>query len=238
MPNTITVRTRDGEMKLYDVEPEQPAKGAVIVIQEAFGVNNHIEDVTQRVAKLGYRAVAPHVFYRTGDPVLAYDDLQNVMPHIQAMTKAGVENDLDATVGYLSENGFLSAQTGIVGFCLGGSISFYAAVHHPFGAAVTFYGGGVGSGRFGYPSQIELAPQLQAPWLGLYGDTDQSIPIEEVEALRLAAAKAPVPTEIVRYPEGTHGFHCDVRESYHRQTAEDAWQRTVGWFDTHLAKKP
>jgi carboxymethylenebutenolidase len=222
-------------MPLYDAGPEGPLGAAIIVIQEAFGVNEHIEDVTRRFAGEGYRAVAPHLFHRSGDPRLGYEDIQQVMPHMQAVTESGLTNDLDATLSYLAGAGFESNQVGIVGFCLGGTVTFVAATRYPLGAAVTFYGGGIASGRFGTPSQIELAPNLVAPWLGLYGDRDQSIPVEEVEALREAAAKASVPTEVVRYPDAEHGFHCDARSSFHQSSSQDAWQRTLAWFQSYLS---
>jgi carboxymethylenebutenolidase len=232
---TVTVNTGDGDMGLYDAEQEGSAGAAVIVIQEAFGVNEHIEDVTRRFASEGYRAVAPHLFHRSGDPALGYEDIQQVMPHMQAVTEAGLMSDLDATLSYLADAGFESNQVGIVGFCMGGTVAFLAATRYPLGAAVTFYGGGIASGRFGTPSQIELAPDLLAPWLGLYGDRDQSIPVDEVEALREAAAKASVPTEVVRYSDAEHGFHCDARSSFHQASSQDAWQRTLAWFQSYLS---
>jgi carboxymethylenebutenolidase len=118
---------------------------------------------------------------------------------------------------------------------MGGTVSFLAAARHGLGAGVTFYGGGVAEGRFGMPSLVEMAPRLKTPWLGLYGDLDPSIPVEQVESLREAAAKAPVPTEIVRYPEAGHGFHCDARDSYDKASATDAWQRTLDLFEQHLS---
>ena len=98
MSTTVTVSTPEGDMPLYDAEPEGTPGAAVIVIQEAFGVNDHIEDVTRRFATEGYRAVAPHLFHRSGDPALGYDDIQQVMPHMQAVTEAGLAHDLDATL--------------------------------------------------------------------------------------------------------------------------------------------
>lgn len=234
MPETVTVTTPDGEMGLYDAPPEGDARAAVIVVQEAFGVNHHIEDVTRRFAGAGYRAVSPHLFHRTGDPTLPYDDFSQIMPHMQALSDKGIGDDLDATLAYLAGAGFEAGRVGIVGFCMGGTVSFYAAARYPLGAAVTFYGGGVAGGRFGYPSQVDEAPHLRTPWLGLYGDRDQSIPVEEVEQLRAAAGRATVATEVVRYPEADHGFHCDARASYHQPSAEDAWRRTLDWFGHHL----
>ncbi len=235
MAQTVTVDGTDG-MQLYDAEPAGAARGAVIVIQEAFGVTEHIEDVCRRFADAGYRAVAPHLFHRTGDPIIAYDDMASVMPQIGGLSAEGLEADIDASLEYLRGKGFSDPQVGIVGFCMGGSVVLFAAAHHALGAAVTFYGGGVTAGRFGMPPLAELAPSLRTPWLGLFGDQDQSIPTDQVEALREAAKNASVPTEVVRYPEAEHGFHCDARPSYHEASAKDGWARTLAWFDSHLAK--
>jgi len=236
MARTVTANGAEGAMDLYDAEPAGSARGAVIVIQEAFGVTDHIEDVSRRFAAAGYRAVAPHLFHRTGDPVIAYDDMQSVMPQLGGLTAEGLDADIVAALEYLRSAGFADRHIGIVGFCMGGSVVVFAAARHALGAAVTFYGGGVGAGRFGMPPLVELAPNLKTPWLGLFGDQDQSIPTDQVESLREAAKNAPVPTEVVRYPEAEHGFHCDARGSYHEASAEDAWARTLAWFESHLAK--
>jgi carboxymethylenebutenolidase len=236
MATTVSVATGDGEMGLYDVEPEGAPRGAVLVLQEAFGVNDHIEDVTRRFAKEGFRAVAPHLFHRSGDPVLDYGNFEKIMPHMQALSEAGLLADLDASLAYLSHAGFPALSVGVVGFCMGGSVTFLAAARRTLGAGVTFYGGGVAEGRFGMPPLVEMAPGLQTPWLGLYGDEDQGIPVDQVEALRQAAATAPVPTEIVRYADAGHGFHCDARpDSFHEASAEDGWGRTLDWFERYLA---
>jgi carboxymethylenebutenolidase len=236
MATTVNLATSDGEMALYDVEPEGAALGAVIVLQEAFGVNDHIEDVTRRFAGAGYRAVAPHLFHRSGDPALDYGNFEKIMPHMQALTEAGLLEDLDVALAYLADAGFAPLSVAVVGFCMGGSVVFLAAARRALGAAVTFYGGGVAEGRFGMPPLADMAPGLQTPWLGLFGDQDKGIPVDQVEALRTAAATAPVATEIVRYPEADHGFHCDGRpDSYHQPSAEDGWRRTLDWFGRHLA---
>jgi carboxymethylenebutenolidase len=236
MATTVSVGTSDGEMDLYDVEPQNEPRGAVLVLQEAFGVNDHIEDVTRRFAGEGYRAVAPHLFHRSGAPELEYGNFEKIMPHMQALSEAGLVADLDASLAYLAAAGFPAARVGVVGFCMGGTVSFLAAVRRPLGAAVTYYGGGVAEGRFGMPPLVELAPSLKTPWLGLFGDQDQGIPVDQVEALRRAAATAAVPTEIVRYPDAGHGFHCDARpDSYHEASAHDGWSRTLDWFERYLA---
>jgi carboxymethylenebutenolidase len=236
MSQTVSVDSAGSAMNVYESEPDGTARGAVVVIQEAFGVNEHIEEVCRRFSAAGYKAVAPHLFHRSGDAVIPYDDMQAVMPHMGALTREGLDADVDATLGHLAGAGFSGDKVGIVGFCLGGSVVMLAAARHALGAAVTFYGGGVATGRFGMPPLIELAPDLKTPWLGIFGDADQSIPTDQVEALREAAKKASVPTEVVRYPEAQHGFHCDARDSYHEVSAKDAWQRTLAWFDAHIAK--
>jgi carboxymethylenebutenolidase len=215
-------------------EPDGPPKGGIVVVQEAFGVNDHIEDVAGRFAADGWLAVAPHLFHRTGDPKLGYDDFSLVQPHMQALTADGVLADIDAAIELLAERGVPAGRTGVVGFCMGGTVALVTAARRPVGAAVSFYGGGVTEGRFGFPPLVDEATRLQAPWLGLYGDQDQGIPVEGVEQLRAAAARSGQETELIRYPEAGHGFHCDRRESYEPKSAQDAWARTLAWFTDHL----
>ncbi len=236
MASTVTVDSGGSEMKLYDSEPDRAPKAAVIVLQEAFGITTYIEHVCDRLSATGYRAIAPHLFHRSGDEVVAYDDMETVMKHLGALSADGLASDIDATLAYLSAAGFSASRTGVVGFCMGGSVVVLAAAQRALGAAVTFYGGGVAKGRFGIPPLAELAPELKTPWLGLFGDEDQSIPADQVELLRDEAKKSGVPTEVVRYPGAGHAFHTDGRDSYHAASADDGWRRTLEWFDAHLAK--
>jgi len=216
-------------------EPAGDPKGGIVVVQEAFGVNDHIEDVARRFAAEGWLAVAPHLFHRSGDPKLGYGDMSQVMPHLQALRADGVLADVDAALDHLASAGIPARRTGIVGFCMGGTVALVTAARRDVGAAVTFYGGGVTEGRFGFDPLVEEATRLRAPWLGLYGDRDQGIPVEGVEQLRAAAASSGQETDIVRYPAAGHGFHCDQRDSYEAKSAQDAWARTLAWFDRHLA---
>jgi carboxymethylenebutenolidase len=223
------------ETPIYEAADSGVPKGAVVVIQEAFGVNDHIQDVAERFAAEGYRAVAPHLFHRSGDPVIPYEDFDTAMKHLRKLTADGVAEDMNAAYGHLREDGFEDARIAVVGFCMGGTVALIEAARLPLGAAVTFYGGGIVKGRFGAPALKDLAPQLKTPWLGCYGDRDKGIPPEQVEQLREAAAQASVDTEIVRYPDAGHGFHCDARAAYHQASAHDAWSRTLAWLDGHLA---
>jgi carboxymethylenebutenolidase len=233
---TVQIATTSGGMAAYDARPAGAPVGGVIVIQEAFGVTPHIEDVARRFAAAGYRTVAPHLFYRTGDPVLSYDNLEEIWPHLKELRADAILDDLDAALSYLEDTaGLASARVAVVGFCMGGSVTALAAARRRVGAAVSFYGGGVAEGRFGMPPLLELAQGFVTPWLGLYGGQDEGIPVEQAEALRDAAKQAAVSTDLVLYPEAAHGFHCDARaKSYHQPSAKDAWQRTIGWLGEHL----
>ena len=235
MSQDVKVQVGKDTMGLYVTRPEGEARSAVVVLQEAFGVNDHIQDLCRRFSDEGYVAAAPHLFHRSGDPILGYDDMQAVIPYVMQLTAGDLEADLEATFAHLSGLGFEGERVAVVGFCMGGSIAALAAAYWKLGAAVSFYGGGITQGRFGMPPLLDLAPTLQTPWLGLFGDLDKSIPIDQVEALRSAAARAAPATEIVRYPDATHGFHCDARDSYHEASAKDGWQRTLKWLDRHMA---
>lgn len=215
-------------------EPAGAPKGGIVVVQEAFGVNDHIEDLCRRFAAEGWLAVAPHLFHRSGDPKLGYGDLSLVRPHMAELTSEGVLEDIDAALGHLAGAGFPAAEVGVVGYCMGGTVALVTAARRGVGAAVTFYGGGIKEGRFGFSPLVEEATRLRTPWLGLFGDLDQGIPVADVEELRTAATASGQPTEIVRYAEAGHGFSCDQRESYHAASARDGWQRTLDWFDHHL----
>jgi carboxymethylenebutenolidase len=229
------VTTADGPMRLYEAVPDG-ATSAVVVIQEAFGVNDHIEDVTRRFASAGYHAVAPDLFHRAGGGTAAYGDWNAVMELFGSVDgDAHVLTDVVAALDHLRAEGFTDEHIGIVGFCFGGRISFLAALEQALGAAVGFYGGGIVSARFPqFPPLVDRAAALRTPWLGLFGDEDASIPVEDVETLRAALEAAPVDTEIVRYADAKHGFHCDIRDDYHADAAADAWQRTLDWFARRL----
>jgi carboxymethylenebutenolidase len=113
---------------------------------------------------------------------------------------------------------------------MGGSVTLAMATIHPLAAAATYYGGGITTGRFGFPPLVEIAPSLRAPWIGFFGDDDKGIPLDDVELLRAAAEKAPVLTEVVHYPNAGHGFNCDDRSAYAPEAAADAWARMLAWF--------
>ena len=233
--DTIVLDTADGPMDLYDVRPDDPDGAAVVVIQEAFGVNDHIRDVARRFAAAGYRAVAPSLFHRAGGGTAPYDDFEQVLPLYEGLDDRGILVDVDATLDHLRAQGVADDRIGIVGFCMGGRVTFLVAVSCAIGAAVGFYGGGIVTPRGpAFPALVDRAGELATPWLGLFGDLDRSIPVEDVEALREALADVATHSKIVRYAGAEHGFHCDERPSYHPEAAVDAWQRTLDFFAEHL----
>jgi carboxymethylenebutenolidase len=232
---TVTLDTRDGPMDVWSARPDGAARGAVIVVQEAFGVNGYIRDVTDRLAAEGYHAVAPALFHRAGGGTASYDDFAAVIPLFEGLTDDGILVDLGATRAHLHDQGFADAAIGVIGFCFGGRVTFLAALEWPLGAAAGFYGGGIVTPRFPqFPALVDRTAALRTPWLGLFGDDDGSIPVEDVETLRAALVSAPVASEIVRYPAAEHGFHCDQRDSHHPEAADDAWRRTLAWLAQHL----
>lgn len=232
----VTLSTADGPMRVYEAIPDGGANTAVIVIPEAFGLNGHIEDVTDRLATAGHRAVGLDIFHRSGGGTAPYDDFEKVLPLFEGLTDEGLLTDIDAARDHLHDQGLSDGAIGIVGFCFGGRTTFLAALERPLGASVGFYGGGIVSGRFPqFPPLVDRSASLQSPWLGLFGDADQGIPVDDVEQLRSTLdEQTSVDHKIVRYPEADHGFHCDQRPAYHRAAAVDAWSETLEWFATHL----
>jgi carboxymethylenebutenolidase len=217
---------------------EVDAPRAVIVVQEAFGVNDHIREVAERFAAQGYYAVAPEFFHRSGSPEVDYDDFPSAMAPMGQLNKEGITEDLLAASAFLVEAGFPASSTAVVGYCMGGTVAFYAATLGIVGAAASFYGGGLETGRFGLAPLIELASELKSAWIGLYGDLDKGIPVEHVEALRAAAAATSYPTEVHRYADAEHGFNCDARVAvYNEAAAKDATSKTLAFFKEHVAAK-
>ena len=233
--STLTVTTSDGPMEIYEAAPDADARGAVIVVQEAFGVNDHIRDVTRRFATAGFHGVAPAFFHRAGGGVADYSDFGSVIKLFDGVTDDSTLADTDATIDHLRERGFDDRQIGIVGFCWGGRVTFLVSARRAIGAGVGFYGGGIVSTRFPqFPALSADCKQLQTPWLGLFGDQDQSIPVTDVDTLRVQLEDVPVDTDVVLYEGAGHGFFCDQRDSFHSDAAADGWTRALAWFDKHL----
>jgi carboxymethylenebutenolidase len=232
--DTIQLDTPDGPMDAYRVIPAGEARGGVVVVQEAFGLTGHIHRVAEALGEAGFVAVAPALFHRSEDQIFGYGDFDKLGPVIMKLSADTVTMDVDAALAELDRQGQPASRQGIIGFCMGGSVTLATAARLELGAAVTFYGGGLAEGRFGLPSGLDSAARLRTPWLGLYGDLDQHIPIAEVEQVREVVASAGVPAEVVRYAEADHGFHCDERPSFHAESSSDAWARTLEFLGAHL----
>ena len=233
----VTLTTSDGPMRTYEATPaDTSASTAVIVIPEAFGLNDHIESIAERVTEAGHIGLGLDIFHRSGGGTAPYDDFSKVLPLFEELTDDGLLADIDAARAHLHQAGIDDDRIGIVGFCFGGRVTFLASVRRALGAGVGFYGGGIVTQLFPqFPELIGESATMQTPWLGLFGDADESIPVDDVERLHSTLdEKAPVPHEVVRYPGAQHGFNCDQRPSYNREASSDAWQRTLAWFGTHL----
>ncbi|APB99562.1 dienelactone hydrolase family protein [Polynucleobacter asymbioticus] len=216
------------------------AKGSlpiVIVVSEIFGVHEYIADVTRRFAKLGYLAIAPEFFARAGDPN-TYGTIAEIQSNIVAKTPdTQVINDLQAALVWAGKNGGDLKRVGVTGFCWGGRITWLSATLPQVRAGVAWYGRLIGEKTEGNPRHpVEIAADLKAPVLGLYGGADTGISLESVEQMRAAlaqaAAKNPAAkaSQIEVYPDAPHAFHADYRASYREGPAKDGWGKCIAWF--------
>lgn len=241
----VKIPVADGEIPAYRAMPAKGKKFPLaIVVQEIFGVHEHIKDVCRRFAKLGYMAIAPALYARQGDVSgLAMEDVMKVVAKVP---DAQVMSDLDATVAYARSTGKTDAKrVGVTGFCWGGRIVWlYAAHSKELDAGVAWYGRLVPNPTAKpnplTPRQpIDVVEELKAPVLGLYGGKDQGIPQESVErmkaALKNSKSKAARASDIIVYPDAGHGFHADYRPSYDKAAATDGWSRLQAWFKKYGA---
>jgi carboxymethylenebutenolidase len=238
----VVLGTADGSMRLYEARPDSRAKAAVIIVHEAFGVNDHIEDVSRRAAAAGFHAVAPDLFHRSGLGTVPYrSDVATLLKMNEGLSDATIVSDLDAAFAHLADAGFDASACGLIGFCFGGRVAFLAAARRAFGASVGFYGGGIvratKSGNF--PALLDQVPTMRTPFLGLHGDLDEIIPAVDVHALRdRLRADAPVAADVVIYHGARHGFHCDARpRAFDEAAAVDAWARALRWLDEHVVTR-
>nr|WP_297356935.1 dienelactone hydrolase family protein [uncultured Caldimonas sp.] len=234
----VTVMVGDFKMPAYRAQPAGKSNlPVVLVISEIFGVHEYIADVARRLAKLGYLAIAPELFVRQGDPQ-AYGEIAKLQAEvISKVPDAQVMGDLDATVAWARANGGDTSRLGITGFCWGGRITWLYAAHGPVKAGVAWYGRLVGNSTELTPKHpVELAGQLKAPVLGLYGGQDAGIPLDTVDKMKAALAAgsaAAKQSEFVVYPDAPHAFHADYRPSYRKEAAEDGWKRCTAWLKKH-----
>jgi len=235
----VKVRTKDGEMVAFRAMPATGGSFPVIlVVQEIFGVHEHIRDVCRRLAKSGYFAIAPELYARQGDASKYTDVPKLVADIVSKVPDAQVMADLDATVAFAKASGKAdTARLGITGFCWGGRIVHMYAAHNPgIRAAVAWYGPTARAYAAGDKTPLDVAPQIKGAVLGLYGGADGGIPNDTVEKM-FAALKAAGNTksEFVIYPDTPHAFNADYRPSYRKPQADEAWAKMLAWFKLHLA---
>jgi len=229
----VKIPTTDGEMPAYRA---MPSKGdnfpVVLVVQEIFGVHEHIKDICRRLAKQGYLAVAPELYARQGDVSKLTDFQEIISKVVSKVPDKQVMSDLDATVAWAKKSKGDTSKLAVTGFCWGGRIVWLYAAHNPdLKAGVAWYGRIVGMEDELHPKHpIDVADKLKAPVLGLYGGADQGIPNETVEKMQAALKEAGGKSQIKLYPDTPHGFHADYRPSYRKEQADDGWKRMLEWF--------
>ncbi|WP_338431376.1 dienelactone hydrolase family protein [Synechococcus elongatus] len=229
------IPTADGSIPAYWA---RPASGQtfpiVLVVQEIFGVHEHIQDVCRRFAKLGYFAIAPEMFVRQGD-VSKLESIDEIRKIVSKVPDAQVMADLDATVAWAATQKGDRDRLAITGFCWGGRITWLYAAHNPqvkTGAA--WYGRLVGNSTELTPKHpVDVAAELKVPVLGLYGGEDTGIPLDTVQQMRDRLKTGQSKSAIIIYEGAPHAFFADYRPSYRQADAQDAWQRLQTWFQQH-----
>ena len=225
----VNVSALDGAMKGLLARPATGKHPAVIVVMEAFGLNDHIQGVAKRIAAEGYVALAPDMYYREKGAVAGYDNLPEAIRLMTTLSDDKIVADLAAVIDFLRKQDFVRAdRIGIMGFCMGGRIAFLAACRNTgLKAAAPFYGGGIGG-------LLSHADTLSCPTLLFFGDQDPFIPNEEVERIRSTLHTLGKPAEVKVYAGAPHGFFCNERDAYRPDAAKDAWERLLEFFGVHL----
>jgi len=229
------VKVEGGEMPVYFALPTAVQNPPVIVVaMEIFGLHEYIKGVTRRLAKLGAFAVAPDYYFRKGEDLTKITEIPKLMPLVNSKPDAELLADLDATVAWAKSQGGDTNKLGIMGYCRGGRTVWVYSAHNPaLKAGVAFYGSLVdpeGQKAIWPKSPTQLAPEVKAPVLGLYGEADAGIPVAQVDAMKAALTAANKTFDIKLYPGAPHGFHADYRPSYRKDAADDAWAQITAWF--------
>lgn len=233
--STVQLNTSDGKMEAYVAQPKDSGTyPSVVVIQEAFGVNSHIKKVTERIAAEGYVAIAPDIFHREAERLIPYSEMPKAIATMQRVVDSKAMEDVGAAIAHLkSQSNVKSGSIGVIGFCMGGRLTYLAAAHHnkDVKCAVPFYGGGI---TMGNPSPLSRTGEIKCPMYLFFGAKDQLIPLDQVNQIKAELTAKKVPFQMEVYPEAGHGFFCDDRGSYHGASAKDAWEKTQAFFTKHL----
>ncbi len=236
---TVTLSASDGTtLPAYVAKPASDGPHpAILVFQEAFGVNAHIRDVTERFARAGYTAIAPALYHRTDAQFEgSYTDIGPAMSHLSALTDAGQTADVQAAYDWLiSPGGGAATAVASTGYCMGGRTSFLADTLLPLRASVSYYGGGIAPSEGSpFPGLLDQAAALHAPILLFWGGKDEHIGIDGPRAVEDALQAAQKPYTQVIFSEADHGFFCDVRASYNPKAARQAWALTLDFLATYV----
>lgn len=232
---TVQLNTSDGKMDAYVAQPKGGGgHPSVVVIQEAFGVNDHIKKVTERIAAEGYVAIAPDIFHRESERIIPYSDMGKAIATMQRVVDGKAMEDVGAAIAHLkAQSQVKSGSIGVIGFCMGGRLTYLAAAHHAneVKCAVPYYGGGIPMGN---PSPLSRTGEIRCPLYLFFGAKDQLIPKDHVDQIKAELTAKKVTFQMEVYPEPGHGFFCDDRASYHEKSAQDAWGKTKAFFAQHL----
>ena len=232
----VTLSVSDGtSMRAYVARPQGSPRAGMLVFQEAFGVNPHIRNLTERFAREGYLAIAPELFHRSGAGFEGdYCAFEAVMPHMKALTDAGMAADSEAAFNWLKKaSGNL--PVGAIGYCMGGRVAFLADATLPLNCAVSYYGGGIAPNPFFPGGLLNRVNDLKAPIMFFWAGQDQHITPDQAQAVTDAMRAAKKSYVNVEFSEADHGFFCDARASYNAAAAAQAWPLTLAFLNTHLA---
>jgi carboxymethylenebutenolidase len=231
----VPLSVSDGtSMQAYVAHPEGQPPAGLLVFQEAFGVNAHIRDLTERFAREGYLSIAPELFHRTAPGLEGqYTQFGEMMPHLQALTDAGLTADIQAAYQWLKDGAAKNLSVGSTGYCMGGRTSIQAALTVPLQAAVSYYGGGIAPSGF-FPSLIDRLKDLTAPTLYFWGGLDAHIGPDAVQTVTSTLDTAKKDYVNVVFSTADHGFFCDARPSYNALAAKQAWALTLEFLKIHL----
>jgi carboxymethylenebutenolidase len=225
-------KVADGEMPVYFAKPANATNPPVIIVaMEIFGLHEYIRDVTRRLAKLGAFAVAPDYYFRKGD-LTKVTNQPDLMPLVNSKPDAELFSDLDATLAWAKSQGGNTDAAGIMGYCRGGrTVWEYAAHNGNLKAGVAFYGSLADPETPAMPKNaLSRAAEVKIPVLGLYGEADAGIKVDDVKAMEAKLKAAGKTAEFKIYPGAPHGFHADYRPSYRKEAADQAWAEMIAWF--------
>jgi len=231
---TITLKVAGAkDMQAYATRPAKPAAKGIVVVQEAFGVTDHIKHVAEHFVGQGYLAIAPEVFHRTAEPskIFATSDYASgiLKEHFEAITPEGLMADVGASIEWLAAQGVPREKIAIIGFCLGGRTAFLADATYPLAAAISFYGGGI-------DQMLDKVPELKAPIYFFWGGKDKGITAEKRQAIIDAMTASGKPFEYKVFDAADHAFMRDIDPShYHEASAKEAWTLVDAFLNKHLS---